>query len=362
MKIRSADNDAIGALFRYQDEDNYYRFTWFAEAKYRRLEKRVNGVFQVLAQDSAVYTAGRTYAVQITARGSSLKVSVDGATIFSVSDTSISQGTIALYSYYNAGSYFDDVRVQDLVTGNTLLAEDFNDGNYRGWTIIDRGNDAGPSVWAVINGTLAQTSNIGFTGGDNGRIGTHALYTRGSWTDYRVTLKMRSSDDDRLGVLFRFQDNGSYYRFSWNRATPGRRLSKHEKGVFKILAEDAVPYVINQTYGIEIIAQGNTLKVNIDGKAVFSVTDASFMGGAIALYSSHNQGSVFDDVLVEDLTTKTVLLWDDFNTGDLPGWKVFDDPGTTLGPSDWSVVGGAMVQRSNIGSDTVGHPGTFLLY
>ncbi len=361
MKIRSADNDAVGVLFRYQDEDNYYRFSWFAEGKSLRLEKRVDGVFHVLAQDAAVYTANRSYALQISASGSALKVMVDGKTIFSVKDTSLAKGTIGLYSYYNAGSYFDDVRVQDLLTGNTLLADDFKDGNSIGWTMVDEGDDLGPSKWSVVNGALAQTSNIGSTE-DNGKLGTHALYTRGSWADYRMTLKLRSSDDDRLGVMFRVQDNNNYYRLSWNRSSPGRRLWKREKGAFTLLAEDTVPYTMNRTYGIEIIAKGNTLKVNIDGKSVFSVTDPSFNGGTVALYSSYNQSSFFDDILVEDLATKSVLLWDDFSDGNLSGWKAFDDAGTTSGPSIWSVVNGALVQGSNIGSDATGHPGTFLLY
>jgi 3-keto-disaccharide hydrolase len=361
LKIRSSDNDALGVLFRYQDAHNYYRFTWFAEGKYRRLEKRVGGVFQVLAQDSAVYTPGQYYSLKISAHGSQLNVTVNDKTIFSVSDSSLRQGTIGLYSYYNAGSYFDDVVVQDLVTGNTLLSDNFTDGNSVGWTIIDEGNDAGPSVWSVVSGSLIQSRNIGSTV-DNGKLGTYALYTRGSWRDYRMTLKLRSSDDDRLGVIFRFQDINNYYRISWNRSTPGRRLIKRENGVYKTLADDAVPYVTNQTYNFEIIAAGNTLKVNIDGKAVFSVADPSFTRGAIALYSSYNQGSIFENVLVEDLVAKTVLLSDDFNTGMLRGWKAFDEPGTDSGPSNWSVVTGALVQSSNIGSDAAGHPGTFLLY
>jgi hypothetical protein len=362
LKMRSADNDALGVLFRYQDKDNYYRFSWFAEGRYRRLEKRVGGVFQVLAQDSVAYTTGQTYSLQISASGSSLKVAVDGQPIFSVTDNSFSRGGIALYSYYNAGSYFDDVQVHDAVTGNTLLAEDFNDGDHVGWTLVDEGNDAGPSAWSVVNGALAQTGNIGSTGGDNGRLGTYALYTRGNWTDYRVALKMRSSDDDRLGVMFRVQDRDNFYRLSWDRGSPGRKLWKRERGVFKLLAEDAVPYAINQTYGLEIIAQGNTLKITIDGTPVFSVTDQSFPVGAVALYSSYNQSSFFDDVLVEDLASKTTLLWDDFTDGNPAGWKAFDDPGTTSGPSQWSVANGTLVQSSNIGSDATGHPGTFLLY
>ena len=361
MKIRSSDNDALGILFRYQDEENYYRFSWDAQNKSRRLEKRVGGVLHKLAQDTALYAANQKYALQISASGSDLKVVVDGKTIFSLKDTSLTKGTIGLYSFYNAGSYFDDVRVEDLLTGSTLLADDFNDGNRVGWTILDEGDDAGPSAWKVVNGSLAQTSNIGSTE-DNGRLGTHALYTRGNWADYRMTLKLRSSDDDLLGVMFRVQDSNNYYRLTWQRATPGRQLWKRQNGVFKLLAADAVPYIQNQTYNVEVIAQGTSLKVNINGKAVFSLTDSSFPVGTIALYSAFNQGSYFDDVLVEELTAKTVLLWDDFTDGNLAGWKVFDESGTKLGPSNWSIVNGALAQRTNIGSETSGKPGTFMLY
>lgn len=360
-KIRSTDNDAIGIMFRYQDEDNYYRFSWFAEGKTRRLEKRVNGTFTVLAQDTAVYTTGQTYAVQISASGSSLKVAIDGKGLFSVTDTSLSKGTVALYSYYNQGSYFDDIRVQDGVTGNTLLSDDFNDGDSRGWTMIDEGDDLGPSAWKVTGGVLAQTSNIG-SRADNGKLGTYALYTRGSWANYRVALKLKSGDDDRLGVMFRVQDSDNFYRLSLDKGSPGRKLWKREKGVYTLLAQDSVPYAINQTYSVEIIAQGSSLKINIDGKPVFSVSDQSFPIGTVALYSSHNQNSFFDDVLVQDLDSKLTLLWNDFNDGKLTGWKPFDDANTTLGPSQWSVVNGTLVQSSNIGSDATGHPGTFLLY
>jgi hypothetical protein len=63
-KLRSTDNDELGLMFRYQDKNNYYRFSWSAEGKARRLEKRVGGVSQILAQDSAAYITGQTYAVR----------------------------------------------------------------------------------------------------------------------------------------------------------------------------------------------------------------------------------------------------------------------------------------------------------
>jgi hypothetical protein len=162
--------------------------------------------------------------------------------------------------------------------------------------------------------------------------------------------------------MFRVQDSDNYYRLTWERGTPGRRLWKRENGVFKLLAADAVGYTPKQTYNLEVIAQGSTLKININGKAVFSVTDETFPIGAIALYSAYNAGTFFDEVLVEDLTTKTTLLWDDFSDGNFAGWKVFDESGTNSGPSKWSVSKGTLVQSTNIGSDATGKPGTFLLY
>jgi hypothetical protein len=361
MKIRSDDNDGIGVLFRYQDENNYYRFYWSAQGKVRRLEKRVNGAFHLLASDSVAYALGRNYTLQISLSGPAIQVVIDGRTIYSVKDSSLSHGSIALYSFYNRGSHFDNVRVQDLTTGATLLADDFNDGEHTGWTMIDEGNDAGPSRWTVLNGALAQMSDIG-SNVQNGRLGTIALYTGGSWTDYRMTVKLRSSDNDFIGVMFRVQDNNNYYRLSWEKGTPGRRLYKREKGVFKLLAEDSVGYNINQTYAVEIIAQGTTLKINIDGKPLFSISDAAFKSGTIGLYSAFNQNSYFEDVLVEDLVSNTVLLSDNFNDGNLTGWKPIDEAGTSAGPSVWSVANGVLMQTSNIGSDAPGRPGTFLLY
>jgi len=114
VTIKSADNDAIGIMFRYKDENNYYRFSWDQERSYRRLVKCVNGQFTLLAEDSVPYVIGQNYRLKIGAHGSTLQVSIDGSPIFSVNDSSLSSGTIALYSWGNTGSYFDDVVVESL--------------------------------------------------------------------------------------------------------------------------------------------------------------------------------------------------------------------------------------------------------
>ena len=126
-------------MFRYQDENNHYRFIWYREKNSRRLERRVNGKFYTLSEDAVPYKPGQTYELEIIATGKNLKVRIDDSDIFYDVDSSLTWGTVALYTGFNAGSYFDDVHVQDL-TGATLLREDFNDGRANGWAIVDAGD------------------------------------------------------------------------------------------------------------------------------------------------------------------------------------------------------------------------------
>jgi hypothetical protein len=111
VTITSNDNDAIGIMFRYQDENNYYRFIWDKERNSRALVKCENGQFSILAEDFVPYVTGKSYQVKISAQGSLLNVSIDGSPVFSVNDSTFSYGTIALYSWGNSGSYFDDIMV-----------------------------------------------------------------------------------------------------------------------------------------------------------------------------------------------------------------------------------------------------------
>jgi hypothetical protein len=67
--------------------------------------------------------------------------------------------------------------VEDLKTAGILLWDDFNDGDFYGWTILDETTNNGPSAWSVKDGVLVQRSNIGVR--DNTKFdsnGSIALY------------------------------------------------------------------------------------------------------------------------------------------------------------------------------------------
>ncbi len=189
----------------------------------------------------------------------------------------------------------------------TLVRDDFNDNNYTGWTVTNEGTVSAPSVWSASTGALRQTSDIHSTPTTAATVpktGTFNRFTAGSaWTNYSVTTELRSSDNDTLGVMFRYTNNTNYYRFSMDSERAQRRLTKVRNGTWTTLWSDSTAYQLNRTYVLEIIANGSTLTVKLDGVQLWSGTDTNTLTtGTVAMYSWQNTGAQFDNVLVRNLS------------------------------------------------------------
>ena len=134
--------------------------------------------------------------------------------------------------------------------------------------------------------------------------GTFNRYTAGSaWTNYSVTTELRSSDNDTLGVMFRYTNATNYYRFSMDSERAIRRLTKVRNGTWTSLWSDTTAYQLNRTYVLEIIANGSNITVKLDGVQLWSGNDTNTLTtGTVAMYSWMNTGAQFDNVLVRNLS------------------------------------------------------------
>lgn len=81
----------------------------------RRLVKWEQGVFTLLAENRVSYVPGEPYRVDVLVYGSTLEVRVNRQVILggAVTDTGLTKGSVALYSWLNNGSMYDDVRVTE---------------------------------------------------------------------------------------------------------------------------------------------------------------------------------------------------------------------------------------------------------
>ena len=112
---------------------------------------------------------------------------------------------------------------------------------------------------------------------------------------------MKSSDDDSLGIMFRYKDNNNYYRFLWDRSHKSRQLVKKYNGQTTVLYTNRLACVVGRNYKIDIVASGATLQVFIDNALVMQTTDSSLNSGSIALFSWANSGSYFVNIVVQKL-------------------------------------------------------------
>jgi len=303
VRMQSLDNDAIGLLFRYADANNYYRFSMDNQRGYRRLVKNVGGTFTLLWEDAFAYKVGDSYDIIVIAQGGTLRGYMNGVPMFVVEDGDLLVGRIGLYCWANQDARFSDVRVYpvDSAFSDWLMDEPFNFLITDRWTIVDEGNWQGPSKWKATDGELQQSSNIygGSTGGGVAdKPGTYAQAGDVAWTDYRVSVRLRSDDDDAIGVMFRYKDADNYYRFSMDAERHYRRLVKKVGGAVSVLWEDAVTYVLGREYVITLDCVGERLSGYLDAIPMFSLEDSDLNAGCIGLYCWANVGARFREVRV----------------------------------------------------------------
>ena len=97
-------------MFRVSGGD-YYRFSWNAQHGYQRLVKSVNGVFTLLDERTEGFALHTAHQVEISAVGSQLEVKINGVVTLSAADAELAGGSVALYTWAQAGASFDNVRV-----------------------------------------------------------------------------------------------------------------------------------------------------------------------------------------------------------------------------------------------------------
>ncbi|MCD0170330.1 hypothetical protein [Deinococcus sp. 23YEL01] len=112
VRLSSDDDDAIGVIIRYQDQNNWYRFSMDRERRYRRLVRCVAGHVEKLWEDQWQFELNREYLVTLDILGSRMTGYLDGTHLFSEGDASVLAGQIGLYCWANNGARFHSLRVQ----------------------------------------------------------------------------------------------------------------------------------------------------------------------------------------------------------------------------------------------------------
>ncbi len=204
-----------------------------------------------------------------------------------------------------------------------LFKDNFTSPNLHGWIVTDEGKNEAPSDWLIYNGTLIQASNIwGGTeiAGDPHKPGTYIGANGLTGTSYKVMFKLRSNDDDELGLMFQYSDRNNYYRFSMNAEARYRRITRIVNGQASVIVSQEFSYQPNRDYDVKVLVVDGRIQVYLDGRRIFDTQDNALKKGSIAFYSWKNAGSLFKGLVVTGFG-KVVGVHDDekepLNTGEV---------------------------------------------
>jgi hypothetical protein len=128
VSFLSNDDDGLGVMFRYQDENNYYKLDCDEQRMFTKLFKVKDGVETVIGSDDLYYTAGIQNSLQIKIQGNEISASLNGTPLFGgpVTDNDLVMGGVALYTWGNNAVCFDDLSVAaitDVVSVYNLASE-----------------------------------------------------------------------------------------------------------------------------------------------------------------------------------------------------------------------------------------------
>ena len=184
------------------------------------------------------------------------------------------------------------------INNPTTFADNFDNGRLDGWQVRTLATAGGPAQWRVVGGRLVQASNVyGGTATTTApdRPGTMLAAGDQAWTNYDFRVRARTADDDAFGIVFRYQGPDDFYRFSMDRQRHVRQLVRRLHGRYTLLAQDRVTYAANTWYSLRVVAVGSRLRIAVNGRAVFDVTDGTLTHGRIGMYT-WGCPTTFDDV------------------------------------------------------------------
>ena len=303
LKVYSGQDYAID--FKFRENENHYRMQTYDGYQTLKLFKGRNDSFQLLASaDLYGVTPGEWHTWRAVTAGENILLYLDKALIIHyVDDDPIERGKVILrVAGAGSGIHFDDVVVKGFSEGPILLTDDFNDGNYDGWTVKE-------GAWWVTEGELVCENGGRIEAGSN------------SWTDYSVEASLKVYSGQDYAIDFKFRENENHYRMQTYDGYQTLKLFKGRNDSFQLLASaDLYGVTPGEWHTWRAVTAGENILLYLDSALIIHyVDDDPIEGGKVTLRLVESSVH-FDDVVVKGFSEEPILP-----TGIYSTFTLYDD-------------------------------------
>jgi hypothetical protein len=195
-------------------------------------------------------------------------------------------------SFLEAQPFYNQLTNEFNQNNSVLLYDDFTKGTLVDWQIIDEEVNI-KSNWYCENGYLIQDTDAGHK---KNLLGTMAIYSKSSFTNYILRTNLVCTDDDFIGVVFKYKDQNNFYRFILSSESQTIRLDKKVGGDL-ISIKEIINHEWHQCkFSITLYVNPDSIHVYLDDTMIFSIVNTDELPGKVGFVSISNLGSFFDDI------------------------------------------------------------------
>ncbi|MDQ7818638.1 MAG: metallophosphoesterase family protein [Melioribacteraceae bacterium] len=200
--------------------------------------------------------------------------------------------TLIKSSSLEAQPYYNNLSNKVSQDNPILFSEDFNLGSLVDWHFIDEDISL-KSNWYCENGYLIQDTDAG---NKKNLLGTMAIYDKNSFSNYVLKTNVVYTDDDFIGVIFKYKNQKNYHRFILSSENQSIRLDKKIDGELISIKEISNQEWHQCKFSIALFVNPDSIHVYLDDSKVFSIVNEDELPGKVGFVSISNLGSFFDDI------------------------------------------------------------------
>lgn len=407
-RLTAGDDDGFGLIWGYENENTFYRVAFARQASRTgtnawpfvgwAVDRVVNGEITDLFGagvpgyvQTFTNTVGRPFDVTVTVNNSQLSITVTddplvAPTVFNLVTggalPTSATGKVGIFSWGMGGNSPRGFRIENLALTPTPLAGDLN-SILAGWTFVITPRADGtinmnsplPPMWSMgfdVNGptgTMIENSDT-FSNGDNNAAGTTnyaaptAVTGDVNWSNYLYSARLRSSDDDGPGLVFRYLNETNFYRIgfrSQNSSSGVKRGLSIQKNVDlnfdQIFASTDFIYQPGVPFDVHISIQTNRLQAIVVNNPAspaaqhylfgpFDITGPTVDHGQVGVFSwaqfnggvTRDAGTEVDSLAVHEITGRGLVVNSAYGTPTPPVGVNDFPPGQSLTASVQDLV------------------------
>lgn len=177
------------------------------------------------------------------------------------------------------------------VSAATLFTDDFEDGNYTGWS-------RNGGSWSIVtDGTKVYKQS-------STSANAYTYAGASTWTDYSVQADIKplafNGTDRGIYLCARLKDTSNFYFASLSNSNK-LQLGKKSGGGTTYLATKTYTVTAGNWYTVKLALNGSQIDCYINDVLELSASDTTFTAGKIGLYAFYSSAE-FDNILIDDST------------------------------------------------------------